>query len=256
MLSQGEPPIPITDTFRQKTITEIDIKNLRTLRHTKNVSIVMEALVKDISKKELEKICNKEELKRVLEETSSHLNREFSFTEFHTKCKEDEIYRIMVSGRICICSSRQGGADESHILRVCNETTSKYGVVIHQLQNQELRPHKYSGKLITKDEYNRGKGEYKKSDCLKSFDAKITGKKEGYLFAKVCIGSGGHQDNVFHEAHSFGEWAMQYGEEDKLYIILIDTNLMNQLNELKSKYNTGSKVYVVDHKELQTLLIK
>jgi len=56
MLSQGEPPIPSTDTFRQKTITEIDIKNLRTLRHTKNVSIVMEALVKDISKKELEKI--------------------------------------------------------------------------------------------------------------------------------------------------------------------------------------------------------
>ena len=43
------------------------------------------------------------------------------------------------------------------------------------------------------------------------------------MFAKVAYGKGGHQDNVFAEAHEFGEWVEKHGSPDQLYIMLIDT---------------------------------
>ena len=118
----------------------------------------------------------------------------------------------------------------------------RYGVDVEVWREREQEREEYEQSEEYAQRMAQANREYKKSDCLKSFDAKITGKKEGYLFAKVCIGSGGHQDNVFHEAHSFGEWAMQHGEEDKLYIILIDTNLMNQLNELMTASAYKAKI--------------
>lgn len=55
-------------------------------------------------------------------------------------------------------------------------------------------------------------------NCLKSFDVKINGKIAGWVFAKIVIGNGGHQDNVFEETCNFGD-------KNDIYIVLIDTNL-------------------------------
>ena len=60
-------------------------------------------------------------------------------------------------------------------------------------------------------------------------DAKLSGLVKGWVFAKVAFGKGGYQDNVFSEAHEFGEWVEKHGRDDKIYIyiyiMLIDTDL-------------------------------
>ena len=237
-------------------IVNIDITELRPLRQALNNSKVCELLMNDtLSIKELEKECNNKELDRMLKDITEQLGQEFTFTDFHEKCKGDNIYTISVAPRIAKNCSRQCSKDELTVLTVCNNSISKHGINIEQLPNNGIRAHKHSSKLINKNEYKNGKGEYKQNDCLKSFDAKICGKKQGYIFAKVCIGSGGHQDNVFEESHCFGEWADKYGEDGQLYIILIDTDQTIKFKELEQKYNNNSKVYVVDHIGLQQLLI-
>jgi len=92
-----------------------------------------------------------------------------------------------------------------------------------------------------------------KLECLKSIDGVINGGVEGYIFAKICFGEGGHQDNVFHEAAHFADWAQQYGEEGKVYVILIDTDLTNKFDRLKFNYDSDT-VWVVDHVEFQQRL--
>jgi macrodomain Ter protein organizer (MatP/YcbG family) len=236
--------------------THINILELRAERQKLNNSKVNDLLMGDtLTKKILEKECNPKELDRMMNDISGQLKRPFTFEEFHTKCKGDDIYRLTVGPRIAKNCSRQGCKDELTVLTVCDNSTSKHGTNIEPLPNDSIRAHKHSSKLINKDEYKKGKGDYKQNDCLKSFDAKVCGKKQGWITAKVCIGSGGHQDNVFEEAHCFGEWADKYGEQGKLYIILIDTDLTNKFKELEEKYKDNSKVYVVDHIGLQKLLI-
>lgn len=239
---------------------ELDIKNLREHRQ-KNNNIKLckllqnELLQNDISNKDLKKLCNINALKRLLKFTSEQTGHNFTFKEFHDKCKIDPIYLNSVVPGISINSSRQGSKDESTILNACNDVTSKSGIIIEQLPNDSIRPHRHSNKLITKDEYKKGEGDYKKNECLKSLDAKIIGKKEGYIFAKVVLGNGGHQDSVFVEAHNFGEWAHKHGEEGKIYVILIDTDQDKQYEDLKEKFKDKSKIYVVNHIELQKQLI-
>ena len=78
-----------------------------------------------------------------------------------------------------------------------------------------------------------------KNNCLKSFDAKITGKLNGYLSAKVALGSGGHQDNVFEEEDTLANWWSIYKHDDPDFIVLlIDTDLTTQFEKLQKKYRT------------------
>ena len=111
----------------------------------------------------------------------------------------------------------------------CNEAISQVGVYIDDLSTTTFRPTK-DGRILTNKEYK--KSSLKKNDCLKSFDAKISGLVNGWVFAKVAFGKGGHQDNVFSEAHNFVEWANKYGKDDQLYVILIDTDLNAEFAEL------------------------
>lgn len=70
----------------------------------------------------------------------------------------------------------------------------------------------------------------KKSDCLKSFDGKISGKIDGWIFAKVVIGNGGHQDNVFEEADVFCKWIQEYGDNTSILLcLLIQILLINSI---------------------------
>ena len=74
------------------------------------------------------------------------------------------------------------------------------------------------------------------------------------MFAKVAFGKGGHQDNVFSEAHEFVEWADNYAKDDELYIVLVDTDLNLKFAELKQK-PTKRNTLVCDHVEFQRFII-
>ena len=237
---------------------KIDFKITRENRQDYNNKLVRDNIINNKTRKELEKECNKDELARLLKDLSEvqYDKDKDTYEYFLDKCNEDIEYLYSVAPRIAILSSRQGAKDETKVFKACNKTISKYGVNIDKLANTELRPHRFSNKLITKDEYKNGKGDYKKSDCLKSLDAKIYGKKSGYITAKICFTGGGHQDTVFDEVHTFGDWAAEYGDLDKLYIMLIDTDLDKQFKELSEKFKNNSNIHVVNHVELQYLLIK
>ena len=155
-------------------------------------------------------------------------------------------------------ASRQGTKDEAFILQKCNETTSKVGIYVENLSTTAFRPTK-DGRILTNNQYK--KSGLKKNDCLKSFDAKLSGKVKGWVFAKVAYGKGGHQDNVFAEAHEFGEWVEKHGSPDQLYILLIDTDLTREFEALKLRFNFGinnnkSRIIVCNHVDFQQMFIQ
>tara|TARA_B100000900_G_C20581342_1_gene717676 strand:+ start:35 stop:865 length:831 start_codon:yes stop_codon:yes gene_type:complete len=251
----NEPePECVNEPEQSIPIIEIDCGNLRKDRQENNNNIIKSLLLKEnISETELKGYCNDKELDRLLNEIIN-VEPDFTFEKFIKKCLEDKIFCTTVAGRISINASRQGGTDEKYIVDKCNETTSKYGVNINNMDNSSLRPLKGSPILVSKKDLKEKK--YSKDDCLKSFDYIISGRKEGYVFAKVCYGSGGGQDGVFIESNYFGEWASEYGEDGKYYCILIDTDQADKFNNLKNKFINDNKVFVVDHKDLQRLLIQ
>ena len=74
------------------------------------------------------------------------------------------------------------------------------------------------------------------------------------MCVKVAFGEGGHQDNVFSEAHDFVEWANKYAKDDELYIVLVDTDLELKFAELKQK-PIKRNTLVCDHVEFQRFII-
>ena len=74
------------------------------------------------------------------------------------------------------------------------------------------------------------------------------------MFAKVAFEEGGHQDNVFSEAHDFVEWANKYAKDDQLYVVLVDTDLNHKFKELKQK-PTKPNIIVCNHVEFQRFII-
>jgi len=86
-------------------------------------------------------------------------------------------------------------------------------------------------------------------------DAKISGKINGWIFAKVCMGSGGHQDNVFHEAVQYCDWAKEYGNDDEIYVALIDTDL-DWFATIKDTYKKHKNILIVNHVEFQEWMLK
>uniref|UniRef100_A0A6C0C8N5 Uncharacterized protein n=1 Tax=viral metagenome TaxID=1070528 RepID=A0A6C0C8N5_9ZZZZ len=233
-------------------IAVIACQNLRVKRQEDNNNNINDLLLKEgLSENELKRKCNGKEYDRLL----SDINKVqlYTFDDIITKCKIDPVFRNVISRTISINSVRQCGKDEKYIVDKCNETTSKYGVNIINMNNSELRPLKGSPILVSKLDIKEKR--YSKDDCLKSFDYEISGRKEGYVFAKVCYGSGGGQDGVFIEANYFGEWASEYGMDGKLYCILIDTDQTTKFNNLKNKFSNYNNIHVVDHMDLQRLLI-
>jgi hypothetical protein len=235
------------------TSVKIDCQNLRLERQRENNQIMFHALItqdKDLVKYH----CNNNELERVLAE----LNEVFRYNgqlltleHLLLKCNADHMYAMTLAGRISKVASRQGTKDEAYILDKCNQTVSQIGVEIKNLTTTEFRPTK-DGRILTNEKYKRSG--LNKSDCLKSFDAQISGKVNGWVFAKVAFGKGGHQDNVFIEAHEFGNWVRKYGKKDELYVMLIDTDLTSQVQELQQKF-AQPNILVCDHFEFQQILL-
>ena len=220
--------------------TIIDFLNTRSERQKINNLLAYNSIVKSVLTK---KTINVEELNRVLNEL------QISKTELLNKCINDEITGKILAGRIAKKSSRQGTKDEELQILVCYITAIKYNIQIEKLSAQEFRPTK-NGEILSDKELKIKK--ISKNDCLKSFDAKISGNINGWLFAKVVFGSGGHQDNVFEEAHILCEWIIKYSKKDEYFIILIDTDKKSKVDELKIKYDS---IIIGNHIEIQQYFI-
>ena len=223
-----------------------DLSKVRINRQKKtNRDLAETILYTDFTDKDLKKLINFKSLDRLAELLQTDRKS------IYEKCKADYEYALTVAHGTAILASRQGSTDERYVLEQLNSVTSEVGIFIQSIGNQDLRPVKSDGRLLTKKEYkNSG---LTKLQCLKSIDGTISGKINGYIFGKICFGEGGHQSNVFHESEEFAKWAHQFGEEDKIYVALIDTDLVKEYNDIKSRHDNGN-VWVVDHVEFQQRL--
>ena len=168
---------------------------------------------------------------------------------------QGDVFHKILSGRISKLASRQGSKDEELQIKTCNITGSKYGVYIENLSATAYRAIKNEKQIITNQQIKNNN--VQKCDCLKSFDGKISGKINGWVCAKVCFGSGGHQDNVFAEIYQYCDWVEKYKQEDdEIFVMLVDTDLLKLLNELKEKTKHIKNLYIFDHIEFQKYIIE
>ena len=203
--------------------------------------------MKKKTKKILEN-CNQLELNRVINDL------DINFEDILNKCLEDYIFAKLLVSKISKNASRQGVKDEIFILDKCNETSKKIDIKIEKLSQVAYRPSK-SGKIVNNKEVK--KLNLKKNDCLKSFDGKISGKCNGWIFSKVVYTNGEHQDNVFDEAHQLCKWVKEHEKNIKtLYALIIDTDLKKSLEELKDKYKNCKNIFICNHIQFQEYLIK
>lgn len=223
----------------------LNIFNIRQERQKYNYTIA----IKKIEDSNLTNDINIEEYKRVLIEL---LNYNITENELLNECKTNIILKSILAGRIAINASRQGIKDEVIQIETLNITSSKLGINIIKLSPNLYRPTKLGEILINTEIKKRN---INLSDCLKSFDAKITGKISGWIFAKIVIGSGGHQDNVFEEASNLCEWIIKYNYIGKIFIILIDTDLKNKFDFIKNKYSNIDNLIIGNHIEIQQYFI-
>ena len=230
---------------------QIDCKDLRVERQKENNNTMLQQLQSG-NMTLVKRFCNIKELYRLLKDL------DIDEQKLINKCADDLLFAKSVGRQISKMASRQGTKDEAFILQKCNETISQFGVYIKNLSTVAYRPIK-DGRILTNNQYK--KSGLKKNNCLKSFDAKLSGKVKGWVFAKVAYGKGGHQDNVFAEAHEFGEWVEKHGSPDQLYIMLIDTDLTREFEALKLRFNFGinnnkSRIIVCNHVEFQQMFIQ
>lgn len=227
----------------------LNFENIRKTRQYNNNNTVFQ-IIKNNNLDDFYKNINEKELIRLLEEFN------ISFDDFWDKCRECDLSIKLLSRILSKKSSRQGSKDELKQIDICNFIAKKCGVKITYLSNVAFRPTK-EGKIYSNDEIKKLK--IKKDDCLKSFDASISGKFQGYITAKVVYGNGGHQDNVFIEMYQVAEWWLKYKKDDvkelEYLIILVDTNLTEKFNTIKNKYKKIKNIKVFNHYEFQKYLI-
>jgi len=216
----------------------IDFSNVRQERQRINNLLAIDSIIKN----NLTKNINIKEYNRILTEL------EITQDALLNKCNNDNLFLILLASKIAINASRQGVKDEELQINTCNITSSKFNIIIEKLSVSEFRPTK-SGEIVSNIKMNN------KNDCLKSFDAKISGIITGWVFAKVVFGNGGHQDNVFEEAYTYCEWIIKYGNKNELFIVLIDTNLNAKFEELKQKYINISNIIIGNHIAIQQYFI-
>jgi len=220
----------------------LNIANLRDERQRLNYLLARES----IKARDLSKNINLKAFTRVADFSNK------SRDEILDKSANDEDYCMLLSMQIAINASRQGTSDEALQINTCNITSSKCGITLTNLTTTDFRPTK-TGEIITKQQQKEKK--ILKSDCLKSFDAKISGKINGWVFAKVVLGSGGHQDNVFEEAETFCDWVVKFGKKTEIYIVLCDTDLTVKFLELQKKFRHIDFIIIGNHVKIQQYFI-
>lgn len=229
-------------------LVKIDFEKNRKNRQTTNDTIIYDS-IKSNNILLFNENINQRALERIL--AKFKLN---SVDQLIKKCNDNNDLCIAISMLISKNSSRQSTKDEIKQINICNTIGEKYNIKIENLNVNELRPTK-NGEIINQKEMK--KNNIKKDDCLKSFDAKISGNISGYITAKVVYGNGGHQDNVFEEIDTIADWWKQYKNlsEEKL-VVLIDTNLTSKFLRLKVKYSDVDNILFTNHYDFQLYMIE
>jgi hypothetical protein len=207
----------------------IDFSNVRQERQRINNLLAIDSIIKN----NLTKNINIKEYNRILTEL------EITQDALLNKCNNDNLFLILLASKIAINASRQGVKDEELQINTCNITSSKFNIIIEKLSVSEFRPTK-SGEIVSNIKMNN------KNDCLKSFDAKISGIITGWVFAKVVFGNGGHQDNVFEEAYTYCEWIIKYGNKNELFIRFPAAGEVNILREARKRGVRESQIVFSD----------
>jgi hypothetical protein len=213
-----------------------DPTNLRVLRQANNNSMVVDGLMTgDLSNAPV----NQTQLDRVLADLGWTIDELFD--------NMDEAFAIALSHSITIQASRQGTRDEAFIIQGISDSVAPLGINITNLDARAYRPTK-DGRIV--------QNQKSQADDLKSFDGQIEGEVNGWIFAKVVVGSGGHQDNVKNEAVEYGDWAVEYGDPSLDYVMLIDGDdvASDLVDMLSDRYADYPNIYAVDHIDLQTKL--
>lgn len=224
-----------------ENIFRYDPKNERLARQENNNYKALQVIYGN--EKVLNTNINTEELKRVCSQTN--LSQENLFLE----CKNNKILAEVLAGRIAVNATRQGKIDEATIINGIGRFMKDHGYDVKSLPvsgDGSISPIK-SGGLI----YGKIKDKDKRKDCLKTLDGQITGKIDGFISAKVCIDSGGHQDNVKVEIIEFINWARNESK-DKIYVVLLDGN---STVEYQKYIENTPNIWVVDHVAFQDKLI-
>lgn len=170
--------------------TILDFKNIRKERQYQNNNVIIDIIEKnskDVSNciTKIKKVCNEEALKRYVDYL------ELSEEEIITKCIEDNIFRKSTAMYISKNSSRQGTKDEDLVLETCNNISKKYDVNISKLGINEYVLGYENGDKKKFKICKRGLKNIKEYTGTKSIDAKIEGKINGWITAKVCYTNGG-----------------------------------------------------------------
>jgi hypothetical protein len=227
----------------------INISNLREERRKNNIKNAEDFLEKSKDTRN-NKLINIKEYKRVLED---YKDDGITEDELLKKCKKDKMFRKAIAINISIEGSRQGSKDEITVIEKCNSITEQCGVYLKKLSAVAYR-FKKNGSIINNKDFKK----CKKNDCLKSFDGEISGKIDGWLFCKICLSEGGHQDNVFEEITTFCETVIISKEKNKYYVVILDTNLDKRFREIYEKYHEKKegKLLIFNHRTFQEYIIQ
>ena len=168
------------------------------------------------------------------------------------KCKTDDDFATVVAMNIVKEGSRQGTAVETQQIAACASTSIQFGIIIENLSTTACRPTD-AGTIATPKIMKEQKID--KMDTSKSFDFKVSGKIIGLGVAKVVLGSGGHQDNVFRELHEYCEWFKKFGNKTEKLFVLCDTDLIKKLAKVQEKYKDETNIIIGSHTTIQQYFI-
>jgi hypothetical protein len=161
-------------------------------------------------------LINNKALKRLLE------FKNMTKVELFADCYYNKSLADAVAFAIVKNATRQGIKDEALVLDYINSHS------LHEVTNLSVNAKRYDR-------------------IDKSVDGVFSGKYKGDIFAKVIVGRGGHQDNVWLELKSIAQIARNL-DNKRIYCLLVDTDDIPNFNKLKTLETNN--VWVCDTQEL------
>lgn len=258
-------------------VFDFDGKLLRQRRQQSNNRKARTYIEKHTNTKQ--KIINEKEEKRILSELEDLFPFKESLFDVLVEVKENKDFDLLLevairlfSRSVSIQASRQGSLDEVFQMDNLNESFLSANNLPFQLLNtkthkgllEEMVPLR-SGGLMTRKEFKKQFGDAKNTHALKSFDGELHTPSKGcvgYVFSKIVLGGGGHQDNVFREAQELLSWFTKQVEQslqEKLLIFLIDYDKESE-KKFKELYDAAAatnneNIWVVNSRSFQEKII-
>lgn len=177
-------------------------------------------------------------------------------TEIFDKCRTDKMFMDSIIQMLSINASHQWIEDRDMQLNACNATAIDCGITLEKLKRNAYCPTKYHGIASVA---KRDRNDIPPADCLKAFDARISGKVSGWVFANVAFHSSKHRDKVFNEAEALCNWVKDIGSTlymHDMFVVLIDTYDTKTLHRLKRTYRNVPELIIGNHRDIQRYFIE